>query len=159
MQGSCADVNSPYKRKCWANSGALQLIHYSEDPSRLKYPFNPFVYTRTYTWRKFIDIQNPEKKERKSFLFPVPLLPFPSFPPFPNSLIRLSFILSLCSTHAHPHWKEDLIYVFPKMELRGLVPNLQIHVSVSDIYIPIYCCSKIGGPIVGIYKSLTDAWM
>ncbi len=30
MQRSCADVNFPYKRKCWSNSGAPKLIHYSE---------------------------------------------------------------------------------------------------------------------------------
>ncbi len=29
MQRSCADMNSPYKRKCWTNSPALYLIHYS----------------------------------------------------------------------------------------------------------------------------------
>jgi hypothetical protein len=47
------------------------------------------------------------------------------------------------------------------MKLRGLVPNFHIHVSVSDLYIrtigtPILL-QKIGGPIVIIYKSLTDA--
>ncbi len=46
------------------------------------------------------------------------------------------------------------------MKLRGLVPNFCIHVSVSDFYIPtiglpmlLYC---VCGPIVGIYKSLTN---
>ncbi len=48
------------------------------------------------------------------------------------------------------HSKEDPIYVFPEMKLRGLVPNSYIHVSASELY--------IGGPIVGTYKSLTDAW-
>ncbi len=51
-------------------------------------------------------------------------------------------------------------YVFPEMKLHGLVPNSHIHVFVSDLYIPtisppIFCC-KIGGPIVGRYKSLTE---
>jgi hypothetical protein len=52
------------------------------------------------------------------------------------------FILALMN-HAkfvccfNPHWKEVTIYVFPEMKLCGLV-------------------SKIGGPIVEIYKSLTD---
>ena len=31
------------------------------------------------------------------------------------------------------HCKEDLIYVFPEMKLRGLVPNIHINVSVSDL--------------------------
>jgi hypothetical protein len=46
------------------------------------------------------------------------------------------------------------------MKLHGLVPNFCIHVSVSDLYIPmigppilLYC---VCGPIVGIYKSFTD---
>ncbi len=93
---------------------ALQLIHYSEDPSRLTIPFQPvctsILYTRTYTWRKFIDIQNPKKKEIKSYsngvLFPVPLLP---------SLLFILFT-DLC---------------IPRNEL---VPNFQIHESVRDIY-------------------------
>ncbi len=34
------------------------------------------------------------------------------------------------------HRTEKLIYVFPEMKLRGLVPNPYIHVSVSNLYIP-----------------------
>jgi hypothetical protein len=34
------------------------------------------------------------------------------------------------------HCKEDPIYVFTEMKLRGLVPNFHNHVSVSDLYIP-----------------------
>jgi hypothetical protein len=39
------------------------------------------------------------------------------------------------------HCKQELIYVFPEMKLRGLVHNFHIHVSVDDLYIP-----KIGPP-------------
>ncbi len=49
------------------------------------------------------------------------------------------------------------------MKLRGLVPNFYIHVSVSDLYIPTIGSqtqySKIGRPIMGIYKPLTDMYM
>jgi hypothetical protein len=31
---------------------------------------------------------------------------------------------------------ENLIYVFPEMNLHGLVPNSYIHVSVSDLLLP-----------------------
>jgi hypothetical protein len=41
------------------------------------------------------------------------------------------------------HCKEDAIYVFPEIKLRGLVPNFSIHVSVSNLYIP-----RIGPPIL-----------
>ncbi len=34
------------------------------------------------------------------------------------------------------HCKESPIYVFPETELRGLSPNLHIHLSLSDLYIP-----------------------
>jgi hypothetical protein len=34
------------------------------------------------------------------------------------------------------HCNKNPIHVFPKKELRGLSPNFQIHVSVSDLYIP-----------------------
>jgi hypothetical protein len=32
------------------------------------------------------------------------------------------------------HCKDDPIYVFPEMKLRGLVPNSHGHVSVSDFF-------------------------
>jgi hypothetical protein len=48
--------------------------------------------------------------------------------------------------------------IFPEMKL--LVPNFHIHVSVSDLYIPTIGPRrqyiKIGRPIVGMYKSLTN---
>ncbi len=51
----------------------------------------------------------------------------------------------------------------PEKELRGLSPNLHIHVSVSDLYILrsvlLFSCSRIGRPIRRIYKSLTETWM
>jgi hypothetical protein len=42
------------------------------------------------------------------------------------------------------------------MKLRGVSPNSYIHVYVSDLYtvfplsVCLFCCRKIGGPIVGI---------
>ncbi len=58
------------------------------------------------------------------------------------------------------HCNENLLYVFPEKELRGLSPNFLVHVSVSDLYIPkigvhIFL-QHISRPIVVIYKSLTD---
>jgi hypothetical protein len=41
------------------------------------------------------------------------------------------------------------------MKLRGLVPKFHIHVPVSDLYVYSHdrsTCSKIGGPIVGVYR-------
>jgi hypothetical protein len=40
------------------------------------------------------------------------------------------------------HCKENWIYVFPEKELRGLIPNFHIHVSVSDLYFP-----AVGPPV------------
>ncbi len=60
------------------------------------------------------------------------------------------------------HCKEISLYVFPEKELGGISPNFHIHVSVSDLYIStprsvhLFFWSRIGRPIVGIYKSLTD---
>jgi hypothetical protein len=58
------------------------------------------------------------------------------------------------------HCNENSIYVFSEKELRGLSPNIHIHVSVSDLYISRIgsqiSCSRIGRPILGIYKSLRD---
>ncbi len=55
---------------------------------------------------------------------------------------------------------ENSKQLFPEMKLRGLDSNFYSHVSVSDLYIrtigPQTQYSYIGGPIVGIYKSLTD---
>ncbi len=53
--------------------------------------------------------------------------------------------------------------IFPEKEYRGLSPNFHIHVSVSNLYIPMIdlpiMLQEICGLILGIYKSLTDTWM
>ncbi len=53
--------------------------------------------------------------------------------------------------------------IFPVKELRGHSPNFHIHGSVSDLYIPTINLPilqrEICGPILGIYKTLTDTWM
>jgi hypothetical protein len=59
------------------------------------------------------------------------------------------------------HNTQNSKQIFPEKELSGLSPNFHIHVSVSDLYIPM-----IGLPILlqenmltdpgNIYKSLTD---
>jgi hypothetical protein len=55
---------------------------------------------------------------------------------------------------------ENLKQIFPGKEYRGLSPNFHIHVSVSELYIPTmglsFLLEEICGPILGIYKSLTD---
>jgi hypothetical protein len=51
----------------------------------------------------------------------------------------------------HRHRTENLKQIFPEMKLWGLVPNSYIHVSVSDLYIPI-----IGMPILMQQYRWTD---
>jgi hypothetical protein len=74
------------------------------------------------------------------------------------SKIEISFAAQVSFTHCKEIW----IYVFPEKELRGLSPNFRIHVSVTDLYIyyrirsTFFSCSRIGRPIRGIYKSLTE---
>jgi hypothetical protein len=50
--------------------------------------------------------------------------------------------------------------IFPEKEYRGLSPNIHIHVSVSDLYIPTIglpiLLEEICRPILGLYKSLTE---
>jgi hypothetical protein len=50
---------------------------------------------------------------------------------------------------------ENSKQIFPEKELRGHSPNFNIHVSVITIDLPILL-QEISGPILGIYKSLTD---
>ncbi len=61
------------------------------------------------------------------------------------------------------HNTENSKQIFPEKEFRGISPNFNIHVSVSYLYIPriglpilLQEFRKKGGPILGIYKSLTD---
>ncbi len=72
-------------------------------------------------------------------------------------------ITIFCGSHPM-HCKENPIYVLPEKKLRGLSPNLHIQVFMSVLYIPtigppIFSCSRIGRPIVVIYKSLTETWL
>ncbi len=53
----------------------------------------------------------------------------------------------------YTHCKEDPIYVFPEMKLRGLFPNFHIHVSMSDLYSPTICPS-----ILLQQNRQTDRW-
>jgi hypothetical protein len=54
------------------------------------------------------------------------------------------------------NWKQ----IIPEKELRGHSPSFNIHMSVSDIYIPTMdlpiLLAEICGPLLDIYKSLTD---
>ncbi len=58
---------------------------------------------------------------------------------------------------------ENRKQIFPEKELRGHCPNVHIHVSMSDSYIPRIdlpiLLQGICGLILGIYKLLTDTWM
>jgi hypothetical protein len=56
-----------------------------------------------------------------------------------------------CSIGKYTHCKEDLIYIFREMKLRGHVPKFHIHVSTSDLYIP-----AIGPAILLHQNRLTD---
>jgi hypothetical protein len=57
------------------------------------------------------------------------------------------------------HCTENFKNIFPERKLCGLCPYFYIHMFVSDLHtptigLPIWL-QEIGGPIVGIYKSLT----
>ncbi len=75
---------------------------------------------------------------------------------------KLSQVLQVEGENVRLQCKENPIYVFLFWELRGLSPIFHIHVSVSDLYSCIprigshIFCSRIGRPILEIYKSLTD---
>ncbi len=65
------------------------------------------------------------------------------------------FMITLQRTYA-----EKSKQIFPEKELCGQSPNFHIHISVSNFYIPTIdlpiLLQEICGPILGIYKSLTD---
>jgi hypothetical protein len=80
-----------------------------------------------------------------------------------------SFSRIVAKSLEHCKWSagRNLIYVFPEMKLlfpkqnnNVLSPSSYTHISVRDLFISsIFCCRKICGLILGIYKSLTDTWM
>jgi hypothetical protein len=51
---------------------------------------------------------------------------------------------------------ENSKQIFLEKELRSHRPNFHIYLSVSDLYIPTIDLQEICGPILGIYKSLTE---
>jgi hypothetical protein len=68
--------------------------------------------------------------------------------------------MKLTNAALQRHNTENPKQIFPEKELCGLIPNCRIHVSVSDLCIPTIglpiLLQEICGPILGIYKSLTD---
>ncbi len=72
---------------------------------------------------------------------------------------------AVCAVHCTLQRKnaKNSKQIFPKKEYRGLSPNFHIHVSVSELYIPTmelpFLLVEICGPILEIYKSLTDTSM
>ncbi len=58
---------------------------------------------------------------------------------------------------------ENSKQISPEKELRCHSPYVHIYVTISDLYIPTIdlpiLLQEICGPILGIYKSLTDTWM
>jgi hypothetical protein len=79
-------------------------------------------------------------------------------PPF--LLFLKTSLLKSCIIHCKDKNADNLKPIFPEKEYRGLSPNFHIHVSVSELYIPTmglpFLLEEICGPILGIYKSLTD---
>ncbi len=78
-----------------------------------------------------------------------------SSPPPPGSLC----LISVSTLQEKSHLCIPLFW-----ELHGLSPNFHIHVSVSILYIPriglhVFPCSRIGRPILQLYKSLTYIWV
>ncbi len=66
--------------------------------------------------------------------------------------------LTLVSIHLFIlHFTEYPIYIFLEIKLLGLIPNSYIHVSLRNLQIPriglLFGCSKIGRPILGIYRN------
>jgi hypothetical protein len=67
--------------------------------------------------------------------------------------LLIQHILHTSPSPITTHCKEDSNYVFPEIKLRGLVPNFNIHTSVSDLYIP-----RTGPPILLQPNRQTDFW-
>ncbi len=59
----------------------------------------------------------------------------------------------------------DIKLLFLKQNYNVLSPSYYTHISVRDLQniftgsVCLFCCRKICGPILGIYKSLRDTWM
>jgi hypothetical protein len=88
---------------------------------------------------------------------------------FPDFGLDCSIRFAFCKTIAQ-NWNalqrqnaENLKQIIPEKEYRGLSPNFHIHVSLSELYISTmglpFLLEEICGPILGIYKSLTDTCM
>jgi hypothetical protein len=91
----------------------------------------------------------------------------PAWPPVACEFPLILFMYSLQTGRPHVlaatlqrQNAENLKQIFPEKEYRGLNPNFNIHVSVSELYILTmglpFLLEEIYGPILGIYKSLTD---
>jgi hypothetical protein len=98
-------------------------------------------------------------RNRNFTSFPSPAgMPLTKLPLGRNNL----FMTSLFPPRESPGWGRETREPFFTV-YAAQFPIFHIHVSVNDLYIPTIGpkmqYSKIGGPIVGINKSLTDTYM
>jgi hypothetical protein len=74
-----------------------------------------------------------------------------------ETLLRLLYDIS---TALQRYYTENSKHIFPEKELRGHNPiaTFMFHcaIYIFSRAVCIFCCKKIAGPIVAIYKSLTD---
>jgi hypothetical protein len=75
----------------------------------------------------------------------------------------ISFSASWVSTHCKDAIPKIRYIHFQERNCAATVPIPRFMVLCAIYIFPwlvcIFCCRKIGGPIMGIYKSLTDIWM
>jgi hypothetical protein len=78
-------------------------------------------------------------------------------------LVHIHKFYFFIDTAPQRHNTENSKQIFPEKGLWGLSANIHVHVSESDLYISMIrlpiMLQEICGPILGIYKSLTDTRM
>jgi hypothetical protein len=143
MHRSRADVNSPYKWKCWTNSGGpCYLTLYSAVPTR----WTGRLGSCCSPWWSCTRRPSRAGSWTRSTGIPHRTYSAISAPPLSTFFSSRKSVICL-----EVHCKENHIYIFLFWELRSLSPNFHIHVPVSDLYI-----TRIG-PLISLQKNmLTD---
>ncbi len=151
--------------------GCIQTSTVQKNSKEYTSGFASIIGIRVFTWhaiwpqryRKLILCHSLARCAHESFKVGDAMRDYGTMIERNNNFSEYHLKLQWCQATLQRSNTENWKRIFPEKELRSYSPNFHTHVSVSDLWIPTtdlpILLQEICGPILGIYKLVTDTWM